>query len=94
MPILRGYTGTSPTDKCVTVVFGGRPRALYPNFKGYIPELKAGSELIRTSERMKYLGVVFDYRFTFCIHVDYVLEKARKIYFARKKYIFCLSWSI
>lgn len=38
--------------KCVAVVFGGRPRTIYPNFKGYMPELMLGGELTRVSENM------------------------------------------
>lgn len=42
----------------MTVVFGGRPRTIYPNFKGYVQELMLGGELTRVSAKMKYLGMV------------------------------------
>lgn len=58
----------------------GSPRAVYLNFKGYVPGQKLGGELIRASEKMQYLGVVFDFRFSFCRHIRLYPGKAKMIY--------------
>lgn len=68
-------------SKCSAVVFRGRGRAVYPNFKGYFPVLRIGGDVVALSPTIKYLGVVFDGKFNFIGHMDYVLAKAKRLYF-------------
>lgn len=68
--------------KCVAVVFSGKSkRIVYPNFRRYVPVLRIGGRIIRVQDSMRYLGVVFHGRFDFCRHVDFVLCKAKSVYF-------------
>lgn len=34
------------TDKCTAILFKGKPKVTYPNFKSYVPTIKIGDTLI------------------------------------------------
>lgn len=69
-------------DKTNAIIFKGRRRGLYPNCRQFVPSLDIGGELIRTKDRIKYLGVIFHESFRFYRHIDYTLDKVRKTYFS------------
>lgn len=58
--------------------------AIYPNFKDYVSEIKVGGKFILTSGGGKYIRVVLGCILIFFNHVDYYLEKAKKIYFEHR----------
>lgn len=64
------------------IMIKGRRGRLYPNSRGFIPSLSIGGEAVRTSDRIKYLGVIFHEDFEYYRHIDYVLEKVRKVFYS------------
>lgn len=67
--------------KCTAVVFKGKPKVVYPNFRSFKPVLTIAGETIPVCDKLKYLGVMFDEKLEFIRHVDFILERAKKIYF-------------
>lgn len=67
-------------DKTVDMIVKGRRKFIYPNWRQFEPCLSLGNGQVRTSDRMKYLGVITHENFEYYCHVDFVLEKAKKIY--------------
>ena len=69
------------------IIFKGSGLNLYPNARKFTPKLKIGTSEIKCSSSMKYLGVVFNERFNFIGHIDHVLQKSKKTFFAYHKVI-------
>lgn len=67
--------------KCSAMVFRGRTGTTYPNFRRYVPVVRIGVDDVAITGTIKYLGVVFDSRLEFRNHVDYALDRARRVYF-------------
>lgn len=72
-------------QKCVSIVLHGKHRACFPGLRRYTPAIKVGNDIISPSDKIKYLGVVYNKNFDFCRHIDHVLNKAKKIYTAYTK---------
>lgn len=72
-------------DKTVAMIVKGRRKFIYPNWRQFEPCLRLGDGQVRTSDRMKYLGVIIHENFEYYRHVDYILEKAKKIYSAYQR---------
>lgn len=68
-------------DKCAAIVFKGKSKVVYPNFRSYYPILKIGDERIKIVDKIRYLGVIFCERMEFVRHIDFILGRAKKIYF-------------
>ena len=69
-------------NKCECVVFKGTHKHLYPNARKYIPNIKIDTISIQNKKEIKYLGVKLQEKFTFKNHFDYILKKAKNMFFA------------
>lgn len=68
-------------EKCDSILFKGKRRFIYPNVRTYVPAIRIGNSLIRTSDTIKYLGVVFQTNFEFYRHIDRTLAKVKRIFY-------------
>lgn len=59
-----------------------KPRVVYPNFRSFHPVLKLGDKTLQVRDKMRYLGVILCEKIEFIIHIDFILDLAKKIYFA------------
>lgn len=71
--------------KCQSIVLTGTKGLVYKNFRHFVPNVRIGDGVIQTYDTLKYLGILFHDRFDFCRHVDFVLKKAKKVYFTYNK---------
>lgn len=72
-------------SKSEGVMIKGRRKYLFRNSRSYIPVLNVGGEFIRVSDRIKYLGVIFHENFEFYRHLDHILTKVKKVFFAYQR---------
>lgn len=73
--------------KCEAIVFKGLKKYLYPSSRGFEATPCIGGQLVHVSEELKYLGVVFHSNFEFVRHVNHILEKAKKLFWAFQRII-------
>lgn len=76
-------------DKCEGIIFKGKRRYLYPSARGYEPVLSIGSNMIRTSDRIRYLGVIFHSKFEFYRHIDHILAKVKTVFWSYLSVLRC-----
>lgn len=69
-------------DKCTAIVFRGKSKVVFPNFRAFHPVLKIGGDTIKLADKIRYLGVIFCERMEFIRHIDFTLDRAKKVYFA------------
>lgn len=70
-------------DKTNSIIFKLRRRGLYPNCRRFVPSLYIGGGLVRNSDK-RYPGMVFHENLRFYRHIDYILNRVRKIYYNHK----------
>lgn len=66
--------------KCNSMIIKGRRGRLFRNERRFEPLLKIGADRLVVKDRFKYLGVIFTEKFEFYRHIDYVLEKVKRVY--------------
>ena len=69
-------------NKCECTVFKGILKYLYPNARKYTPHIQIENNIVIDKQQIKYLGVVLQEKFTFKLHFDYILKKAKNVFFA------------
>ena len=69
-------------EKCSSIIFKGLHYKLHKNCRKFKPKIAIGNEILKNSTSMKYLGVWFNEKLTFIEHIDYIIAKSQKIYFA------------
>lgn len=74
-------------SKCTCSVIKGKKKFLFPNARKFIPCVKIKNEVVQYVDKFKYLGVMFHETFTFYRHIDYILNKARKAFFAYSNFL-------
>lgn len=74
-------------NKCDCVAFKGLKTKLYPSSSKFVPDIKIKDCRIKNTDRIKYLGVVLHQNFQFHRHIDYVLSKAKTVFFSSMKII-------
>ncbi|XP_017481195.1 PREDICTED: RNA-directed DNA polymerase from mobile element jockey-like [Rhagoletis zephyria] len=68
-------------DKSETAIIKGVKKNLLPNARKYEPLIKINGIKISSKEQIKYLGIILDSKFTFVRHIDFILGKAKKMFF-------------
>lgn len=69
-------------SKSECTVFKGVKKYLYPNARKFKPVIILNNEIITYGQEIKYLGVILHSKFTFIRHIDYILFKAKKMFFS------------
>lgn len=67
-------------EKSKGIIFKGKRKHLYRNSRQFIPTLRVGDSTITIADNIKYLGVIYNERFEFYRHTDYILCKVKGIF--------------
>lgn len=65
---------TENVDKCNSFIFKGDKGRADKNALKYVPTVKIRGQIIKNTNTLKYLGVVFQENLSYIKHVDYVLR--------------------
>ncbi|CAD7006334.1 unnamed protein product [Ceratitis capitata] len=69
-------------SKCECTTIKGLHKYLYPNARTFIANIQINGNRIPVKEELKYLGVILQSKFNFKTHLDYVIKKAKNMFFS------------
>lgn len=62
-------------EKSCSFIFKGDKGRVYKNARKHIPAIKIRGQVIKNTDKLKYLGVLFQENLSYTRHIDYVLRK-------------------
>lgn len=65
-------------SKSLAIKITGKRKHILRNARLHVPSIKINSTCVQNVNKMKYLGVVFDDKFSFNRHIDEILYKAKR----------------
>lgn len=69
-------------NKCECTVFKGVKKYIFPSARKFIPSIQINGQILNYKDQLKYLGVILHSKFTFYRHIDFILNKAKKVFFS------------